>query len=93
MVAMRMGNKNVGHGFAAHGVEQCRDMGGVVGARVDNRYLPAADNVTDGPFKRVRARVVGGNRPHAGRYPLDPIRRKTETLVERDVVIHWVTVR
>ena len=53
----------------------------------------AADNPGPHTFKGTVSYIVGGNRPHAGRYPLDPIRRKTETLVERDVVIHWVTVR
>src|SRR3974390_987263 len=88
MIAVRMGNKDVGDRFAAHGLEQSGDMCGIVGARIDYRDLPTTNNVTDRPLKRVRARIVGGNRPHAGHYLLDPIGCETETLIERDVVVH-----
>ena len=63
-------------------------MGGIVRARIDYRDLAAANDVTDRPPKRVRARIVGGNRPHARHYLLDLIGCEAETLIERDVVIH-----
>ena len=37
MIAMGVGDENVGHGLAAHGVEQSGDMGVVVGAGIDDR--------------------------------------------------------
>jgi hypothetical protein len=88
MIAVRMGDKDVGDRFAADGLEQGRDMGGIVRARIDYRDLPAANDVTDRPLKRVRARIVGGNRPHSRHYLLDLIGCEAETLIERDVVIH-----
>jgi hypothetical protein len=48
-------------------------MGVVVGARINDRDLPAANDVADRPLKRVRARIVGGNGTYAGRYLLDLI--------------------
>jgi hypothetical protein len=68
-------------------------MRGIVGAWIDYRDLLAANDVTDRPLKGVRARIVGGNRPHAGRYLLDPIGCETETLIERDVVVHLAAIR
>ena len=92
MIAVRMGDKHVGDRFVADGVEQGRGMGGIVRARIDYRDLPAANDVTDRPLKRVRARIVGGNRAHAWHYLLDLIGREAETLIERDVVVHLAAV-
>ena len=49
LIAVRMGDKDVGDRFAADGLEQGRDMGGIVRARIDYRDLAAANDVTDRP--------------------------------------------
>ena len=67
MVAMGVGDENVGHGLAAHGIEQRRDMGVVVRAGIEDRDFAAADDVADRAFEGERARIVGDHGPHAGR--------------------------
>ena len=41
MVAMRVGDKNVGDGFAAHRIKQSRDVGIVIGAGIENGNFAA----------------------------------------------------
>ena len=85
---MRVGDKDVGYSFAANRLKQRRDMRGIVGTGIDNRHLVAADDVTNCAFEGEWARIVRGNRPHAGTHLLDLIGRKSEALVEWNVVIH-----
>ena len=47
MIAMGVGDENVGDGLAAHGVKQRADMRIVVGAGIEDRDLAAADDVAD----------------------------------------------
>src|SRR5215469_3026308 len=92
MVAMSVGDEDMSDGFAAHGFKQCRDMEAVVGAGIDDRYLIATDDVADRTFESERAGIVGRNRTHPRRHFLDLIGRKSETLVEWNVVTHWPAV-
>ena len=88
MVAMRVGDENMGDGLAAHGIEQCRDVGVVFGTGVDDRDLAAADNVTNRSFEGERPGIVGDNGAHARCHLFDPARDKIEALVVGDVVAH-----
>jgi|SRR5215468_997249 hypothetical protein len=93
MIAVRMGDKDVGNGFAAHGVQKRRDMRSILRPGIDNRHVVAADDVTDRAFEGEWAWIIGSNRPHAGRDLLDLIGYETETLIERDVIVHLAAVR
>jgi hypothetical protein len=68
-------------------------MRGIVGTGIDNRHLVAADDVADRAFESEWAWIVGGDRPHAGRYLLDLIGCEVKTFIEGDVVVHWPAVR
>ena len=59
MIAVGMGDENVGDGFAAHGVEQRGDMGVVVRPGIDDRDLAAADDVAHRALEGERAGIVG----------------------------------
>ena len=87
MVAVGMGDQNMGHGFAAHGIQQRRRMGLVVGAGIDDRDLALADDVTHRAGEGERARIVAENPPHAGADFLDDAGLKRKVAVERDVVV------
>ena len=88
MIAMGVGDENMGDGLAAHRVEQRRDMGVVVGAGIEDRHLAAADDVADRALEGERARDCWPPR----RAPAAPPRRRSgleiESFVERDVVAH-----
>ena len=84
MVAMGVGDKNVGDGLAAHGVEQRRDVRVVVRTRIEDRDFAAADDVADralegetGPdcWRRWRAR--------RGATSVDLAGTEIEALIER----------
>ena len=45
MIAVGVGDEDMGHGLAAHGVEQRGDVGLVERPRIDDRDLAAADDV------------------------------------------------
>ena len=89
---MGVGDENVRHGFAAHRVEQRRDMGVVVGAGIEDRHLAAADDVADGTLERERTGIVGRHRAHQRRHLFHPVGLEMERLVERDVVGHAHTL-
>ena len=86
MVAVRMRDKDVRHGLAAHGIEQRRDVHGIVGPRIDDRDFAAPDDVADRPLEGERPRVVGDDAAHAGRDLLGAARLQLKSPVVRDVV-------
>ena len=88
MIAMRMGDQDMGHGLAAYRVEQCLHVRRIVRPRIDDRDLTAADDVAHRALERERARIVGENTPHAGCDLLGVSGRKIKASVERDVVWH-----
>ncbi len=67
VIAMRMGDENVGDGFVAHGIEQRRHMGVVVRPRIEDRHFAAADDVAHRALEGERARIVGQHRADARR--------------------------
>ena len=66
MIAMGVGDEDVGHGLAAHRVEQRRDMGVVVRAGIEDRDFAAADDVAHRALEGERARDCW-RRPRARR--------------------------
>ena len=88
MIAMGMGDENVADGFAAHGVEQRRDMRVVVGAGIEDRHFAAADDVAHRAFEGERAGIVGHDRADARRDLAHRVGREVERLVEGDVLGH-----
>src|SRR5581483_3567257 len=88
MVAMRVGDEYMRHCFATYGVEQRADMRGIVGTRIDDRDLAAAEDVADRPLEGKGTRVVGHDPPHARHGLVHHARREIESLVEGNVVGH-----
>src|SRR6187399_2170427 len=86
MIPMGVGDENMRHRLAAHGVEQRTDMRRIVGARIDDRDFPAAEEVAHGPLEGEWTRVVGHDSPHARHRLVHHVRRKIETFVEGNVV-------
>ena len=88
MIAMRVGHEDMGDGFAAHRIEQRRDMRLVERTGIDDGDVALADDVGQGPLEGERARIVGEHAPHAGRDLLHGVGRKVEALIEGNVVAH-----
>src|SRR5262249_53959463 len=88
MVAMSMSDEDVRHRFIAYGVEQLPYMLGVVGPRIDDRHLAAANDVTDRPFERERAWIVGHDPPQAGHWLVSDIGLEVEIFIEGNVIVH-----
>src|SRR5579883_845131 len=88
MIAMGVRDKDVGYALAAHGIEQRRNVSVVVGPRIEERNVAAADYVTDGAFEREWPRIVGGNRAHLRSDLLGLVRDQIEAFIERDVFSH-----
>ena len=63
---MGMGDENMRHGLAAHGVQQRFRMRLVVRPGIDDRDLALAHDVADRAGEGERARIVAENPPHAG---------------------------
>ena len=87
VVAMGMGDQNMRHGLAAHGVQQRFRMRLVIGAGIDDRDLALAHDVADRAGEGERARIVAEDPPHAGAGFIDDARLEREVAVERDVVV------
>ena len=66
MVAMGVGDQDMRHGLAAHGIEQRCGMRLVVGTGIDDRDLALADDVAHRAGEGERARIVAEHPPHAG---------------------------
>ena len=64
MVAVGVRDDDMRDGLAAHGVEQRLDMVGQVRAGIDDRDLPAADDVAAGAGEGVGAGIVGDDPAH-----------------------------
>ena len=88
MVAMGVGDDDVGHRLAAHRVEQRIDVLLVEGTGIDDGDLAAPDDVAQRPLEGERARIVDQDAPHAGRDLLDHAGGEVEGSVEGDVVSH-----
>src|SRR5689334_24631726 len=86
MIAVSMGDENMRHRLATHGVEQRTDMRRVIGARIDDCDFPAPQNIADGSLEGERTWIVGHNAPHALHRLVNRIRRKFEVFVEGNVV-------
>ena len=88
MVAMGVGDEDVGDGLAAHRVEQRGDMGVVVGAGIEDRDFAAADDVAHRALEGERARIVGDDGAHARRHLGGAGPARDRSLVVADVVAH-----
>ena len=88
MIAMGMGDENVGYGFAAHRIEQRGNMGVVLRTGIDDRDLAAADDVAHRALEGERARIIGDDGAHAGRHVGGAAGHQIECLVVSDVVAH-----
>jgi hypothetical protein len=87
MVAMGMGDQNMRHRLAAHGVQQRLCVRLVVRSGIDDRDLALAHDVADRAGEGERARIVAENPPHAGASFVDHARLERKIAVERDVVV------
>src|SRR4030095_4203998 len=87
VVAMGMGDENMRHRLAAHGVQQRFRMRLVVGTGIDDRDLPLAHDVADRAGEGERARIVAENAPYAGTGFIDDAGLERKVAVERDVVV------
>ncbi len=87
VVAVGMGDQNMRHGLATHGIEQRLGVRLIVGTGIDDRDLALAHDVADRAGEGERARIVAQDAPHAGAGFVDDARLKREIAVERDVVV------
>ena len=92
MIAMGVGDENMRHGLAAHGVEQRGDMRGIVGAGIDDGDLAAADDVADRALEGERPRIVGHHPAHAGHRLVDRVGREIERSCRRECRRPWPPV-
>jgi hypothetical protein len=88
MVAMGVGDENMGDGLAAHGVKQRGDMGVVVGPGIEDRDFAAADDVAHRAFEGERAGIIGDDRADTRRNLAHPVGFEIEGLIEGNVVVH-----
>jgi hypothetical protein len=92
MIAMGVGDENMRHRFAAHGVEQRLDVGVIRRAGIDDGDLSAPDDVAHGTLERERAGIIRQQPAHARDDVLDHTGSKVESFVEADVVLHAFSV-
>jgi hypothetical protein len=71
MVAVGMGDHDMGHGLPAHRIQQRRGMGLVVRTGIDDRDLALAYDVTHRAAEGERARIIAENPPHPGADQID----------------------
>ena len=64
VVAVGVRDEDVRDGLAAHGLKERLDMGRRVRARIDDRDLPAADDVAAGAGEGVGPGIVGDDPAH-----------------------------
>src|SRR4029078_5188869 len=91
MIAVGMGDENMRYRLAAHGVKQRTDMRRIVGTRINDRNFLAAEDIAHGPLEGEWTRVVGHDSPDARHRLVDHVRRKLESFVGGDVVVHLFT--
>ena len=87
MVAMGVGDENMRHRLAAHGIEQRLGMRLVIGAGIDDRDVALAHDVADRAGEGERARIVAEHPPHAGPGFVGHAGFQREIAVEGDVVV------
>ena len=87
MVVVGMGDQDMRHRLAAHGVQQRLGVRLVVRAGIDDRDLALADDVADRAGEGEGARIVAENPPHARAGFVDDTRFEREVTVERDVFV------
>src|SRR5215468_4187794 len=93
MIAMSMGDEDVGYGLALNGVEKRFDVRLVERAGIDHSDTIPADNVADRALEGERPWIVTEQSAHARIDLLDLAGRKIEASVERDVVTHQAAER
>ena len=84
---MGMGDQDMRHRLAAHGIQQRLGMRFIIRAGIDDRDLALAHDVADRAGEGERARIVAEDPPHAGAGFIDDTRLEREVAVERDVVV------
>ncbi len=84
---MGVGDQDMRHGLIADRIEQCRGVGLVVGAGIDDRDLALAHDVTHRAGEGERARIVAENSPHPGANFVGHAGLQRKIAVERDVVV------
>src|SRR4029078_6134685 len=88
MIAVGVGDENVRHRLAADSIEHRAHMRRIIGAWIDDRDVPAAEDIAHGSLEGEWTRVGGHHAPHA-RHPLPPhIPGASEIFVERNIVAH-----
>ena len=93
MVAMGVRDDDLGHRLPAHRVQQRIDVLRIERTGIDDRDLPAPDDVAQRPLEGERARIVDEDAPHAGRDFLHHAGLKVELAIEGDVVGHGMMLR
>ena len=88
MVAVGMGDEDVGDGLVLDRIEQRADVALVGGTGIDDGDVAAADDVTHRALEGERARVVAHDPAHAGHHFVHRLGGEIELLVEGDVVGH-----
>ena len=88
MVAMGMGDQDMGHPLAGEAGQQCRDVLVEIRAGIDDRDLALADYVGPGALEGKRARIARDDTANARRHPLKPTIFERKLAAERDLGSH-----
>src|SRR5215475_2852337 len=89
MIAMGVGNDDVRHRLAAHGIKQHSGVALIERPGIDDRHVAAADNVAQRPLEGERARIIGEDTPHARRNVVNDAGSEVESAIEWDVIGHF----
>jgi hypothetical protein len=85
---MGVRDEDMRHGFAAHGIEERRNMPSIVGTGIDDGYTSMTEDITHGPLKRERSWIVGDEAPDAGGRLIHNTGFEIETPIEWNVFGH-----
>src|SRR5690348_2910768 len=88
MIAMSMSDENMRYRLITHGIEERADVSRIVGAGVDDRDFPMAEDVAHGSLESEWARVVGHDPPHARHGLVHHVPCELEIFVEGNIVAH-----
>src|SRR5271163_949970 len=88
MVAMSVGDQDMGHLLAGKSSQQCRDVVFEIRAGIDNRDFAVADNIGPGAAEGERARITRDDAANARRHPLEPAVFERKFAAERDLDSH-----
>ena len=72
MVAMGVGDEDMGDPLVGEARQQCRDMLFELGAGIDHRDLALADDIGAGALEGERARIARDDAADPRRHPLEP---------------------